>query len=114
MKKNNLILILILCIWFVISFVTNILGPILPMIIEDYELSLTMAAFLPFSFFLAYGIMSIPAGMIIERYGGKISLLIAFTLAFTGATLFSLFPYYHIVLISLFIIGMGMAMLQVI
>jgi len=114
MKKNNLILILILCIWFVISFVTNILGPMLPMIIEDYELSLTMAAFLPFSFFLAYGIMSIPAGMIIERYGGKVSLLIAFTLAFTGAILFSLFPYYHIVLISLFIIGMGMAMLQVI
>ena len=114
MKKNNLVLILILCIWFVISFVTNILGPMLPMIIEDYELSLTMAAFLPFSFFLAYGIMSIPAGMIIERYGGKISLLIAFALAFTGAMLFSLFPYYHIVLISLFIIGMGMAMLQVI
>ena len=42
------------------------------MIIDSFGLSLTLAAFLPFSFFLAYGIMSIPAGMIIERFGGKI------------------------------------------
>lgn len=33
--------------------------------------------------------MSIPAGMIIERFGGKISLLIAFSLAFLGAGLSS-------------------------
>ena len=68
MNKNNWIVLLILCIWFVISFVTNILGPMLPMIIDSFGLSLTLAAFLPFSFFLAYGIMSIPAGMIIERF----------------------------------------------
>ena len=114
MNKNNWIVLLILCIWFVISFVTNILGPMLPMIIDSFGLSLTLAAFLPFSFFLAYGIMSIPAGMIIERFGGKISLLIAFSLAFLGAGLFVMFPTYPIVLTSLFAIGLGMAMLQVI
>lgn len=52
MNKNNWIVLLILCIWFVISFVTNILGPMLPMIIDSFGLSLTLAAFLPFSFFL--------------------------------------------------------------
>ena len=114
MNKNNWIVLLILCIWFVISFVTNILGPMLPMIIDSFGLSLTLAAFLPFSFFLAYGIMSIPAGMIIERFGGKISLLVAFSLAFLGAGLFVMFPTYSIVLTSLFAIGLGMAMLQVI
>ena len=57
MNKNNWIVLLILCIWFVISFVTNILGPMLPMIIDSFGLSLTLAAFLPFSFFLAYGII---------------------------------------------------------
>lgn len=114
MNKNNWIVLLILCIWFVISFVTNILGPMLPMIIDSFGLSLTLAAFLPFSFFLAYGIMSIPAGMIIERFGGKISLLVAFSLTFLGAGLFVMFPTYPIVLTSLFAIGLGMAMLQVI
>ena len=58
--------------------------------------------------------MSIPAGMMIERFGGKLSLLIAFSFNFIGSLLFVLFPTYGIVLSSLFIIGMGMAMLQVI
>ena len=114
MRRNNFIVILILLIFFVISFVTNILGPLMPAIIDNYRLSLTMAAFLPFSFFLAYGIMSIPSGMMIETLGEKISLLIAFGLTFTGAILFALFPVYGMALASLFIIGAWMAMLQVI
>ncbi|MFA6813268.1 MAG: MFS transporter, partial [Bacteroidaceae bacterium] len=114
MKKNSYIVVLILFIWFVISFVTNIIGPMLPMIIKSFNLNLTLASFLPFSFFLAYGIMSIPAGIIIEKYGSKISLLIAFTFTLCGSSLFVLFPTYTIVLVSLFTIGLGMAMLQVI
>ncbi|WEK17727.1 MAG: MFS transporter [Candidatus Pedobacter colombiensis] len=114
MQRNNFLVGVILLIWFVISFVTNILGPLMPIIIQTYKLSLTMAAFLPFSFFLAYGIMSIPSGMMIERIGEKKSMLIAFTLNFIGAIAFGLYPQYSIALGSLFIIGMGMAMLQVI
>ncbi|PTQ93981.1 fucose permease [Mucilaginibacter yixingensis] len=115
MKHSNKFLVgLILFIWFVISLVTNILGPLMPVIIQTYKLSLTMAAFLPFSFFLAYGVMSVPAGMLIERIGEKKSLLIAFSLNLIGSLVFSLYPYYSVALGSLFIIGMGMAMLQVI
>ena len=69
---------------------------------------------LPFSFFLAYGVMSIPAGMMVERLGEKMSMLIAFGLTFTGSFLFALFPVYEMALSSLFVIGAGMAMLQVI
>jgi fucose permease len=114
MKRNRLIVLLILCIWFVISFITNILGPIMPVIIDNYQLSLSLAAFLPFSFFLAYGIMSIPAGMMIEHFGEKTSMLVAFGLTFSGSLLFALHPVYSVALSSLFIIGIGMAMLQVI
>ncbi len=114
MRRSNFIVFLILVIWFVISFVTNIIGPLMPTIIDNYQLSLTLAAFLPFSFFLAYGIMSIPAGMMIEKLGEKLSMLIAFGLTFTGSLLFALFPLYEMALTSLFIIGIGMAMLQVI
>ena len=113
-QRNSFLVGVILLIWFVISFVTNILGPLMPIIIQTYKLSLTMAAFLPFSFFLAYGVMSIPAGMMIERIGEKKSMLIAFALNFIGAFIFSINPQYNIALASLFIIGIGMAMLQVI
>lgn len=114
MQRNNFLVGVILLIWFVISFVTNILGPLMPIIIQTYKLSLTMAAFLPFSFFLAYGITSIPSGIMIERIGEKKSMLIAFTLNFIGTMAFALYPQYGIALGSLFIIGIGMAMLQVI
>lgn len=114
MKRNKFIVFLILCIWFVISFITNILGPIMPVLIDNFHLSLTLAAFLPFSFFLAYGVMSIPSGMMIERFGEKSSMLFAFGLTLAGSFLFALFPVYLMALASLFIIGIGMAMLQVI
>lgn len=114
MKRNRFVVFLILCIWFVISFITNILGPVMPVLIDNFKLSLTLAAFLPFSFFLAYGVMSIPAGMMIEQFGEKKSMLIAFGITFIGSFLFVLLPVYSMAIISLFIIGIGMAMLQVI
>ncbi len=113
MKKNYFIVGLIFLVFFVISFLTNILGPIIPDIIESFSLSLTMAAFLPFSFFIAYGVMSIPAGMLVEKYGEKFVMVASFVFATTGALLFSLFPVFSVALPSLFLIGIGMAMLQV-
>lgn len=114
MQRSKFLVAIILVIWFVISFVTNIIGPLIPIVIETYQLSLTMAAFLPFSFFLAYGVMSIPAGMMVERLGEKKSMLIAFTLNLLGSIAIAVYPVYAIALGSLFTIGIGMAMLQVI
>ena len=57
--------------FFVISFLTNILGPIIPDIISGFHVSLTLAAVLPFSFFIAYGFLSVPAGFLVERLGEK-------------------------------------------
>ena len=112
MKKNHII-ILILVIFFVISFLTNILGPIIPDIIDSFELNLTLVAFLPFAFFVAYGFMSIPAGIGIEKYKEKPVIIASFFVAFIGSISFALYPSFIISIISLFLIGMGMAMLQV-
>lgn len=113
MKKNHLIVVLILFIFFVISFLTNILGPLIPEIIQDFEVSLTLAALLPFAFFIAYGVFSIPSGLAVEKYGEKKVILSAFLIAFLGALLFALLPTFPVALLSLFLIGSGMAMLQV-
>ena len=60
-KRNFLIVGLVFLIFFVISLITNILGPLVPDIIDSFKLSLALAGFLPTSFFIAYGVMSIPA-----------------------------------------------------
>ena len=114
MKRNTLIVILILLVFFVISFLTNILGALNPKVSESYTLTETMAGFLPFAFFIAYGVMSIPAGFLVERWGEKRLMTLAFALAFLGALVFAIYPQFNVFVISLFTIGAGMAVLQVV
>ena len=113
MKRNHFVLGLILLTFFVISFLTNILGPLVPDIIRSFSLSLTTVAMLPFAFFIAYGVMSIPSGILVEKYGEKLTMAAAFFISFLGALIFVLFPGYFSYMFSLFFIGVGMAMLQV-
>lgn len=114
MKPSYFLVALVFFIFFVISFLTNILGPIIPDIITSFDLRLALAGFLPFSFFVAYGVMSIPAGLLVEKLGEKKVLLLAFTLACLGALWVALTPTFVVALTSLFCIGVGMAMLQVV
>src|ERR1035437_3164722 len=113
MKLNYYLVGLIFLTFFVISFITNILGALNPDVINSFKLSLTFSAFLPFAFFIAYGVMSIPAGILVEKYKEKRRMISAFVVALLGALLFSLFPYYLVVIVSFFLMGSGMAMLQV-
>ncbi|HET9768977.1 MAG TPA: sugar MFS transporter [Thermoanaerobaculia bacterium] len=112
-RRYPLIVLLVYLVFFVISFITNILGPLVPDIITGFHLSLALAGFLPFAFFVAYGVMSIPAGMLLERYREKVVMVAAFALAFAGSLLFATTPTFGAALPSLFLIGIGMTMLQV-
>jgi len=113
MKRNIFIVGLVFLIFFVISLLTNVTGPMLPDIIKSFGLSLALGGFIPTAFFLAYGVMSIPAGILIEKFEEKPVLIASFILAFLGSALFISKPIYVVFLFSLFTIGIGMAMLQV-
>ncbi len=104
---------LVFAIFIAISLLTNILGPIIPDVIQGFALSLSAAALLPFSFFIAYGVMSIPAGLLVERYGEKPVILGAFALSLAGSLLIACRPGYFSALLSVFVIGVAMAVLQV-
>ena len=113
MQRSRFLVGLILLVFFVISFLTNIIGPLVPDVIESFDLSLTMAGLLPFSFFVAYGVMSGPAGVLVEYWRDKRVMVLAFALAALGALLFASTPDFTVYVLSLFLIGAGMAMLQV-
>ena len=114
MKRSYFIVGLIMLIFFVISFLTNIIGPLIPDMITGFSLSLTLVALLPFAFFIAYGVMSIPSGMLVEKYREKKMVVVAFIIAFAGSLMLAVFPNYLSAVVSLFLIGCGMAMLQVV
>ncbi|MFT3947676.1 MAG: MFS transporter [Agriterribacter sp.] len=113
-QRNYAAVFLVMLTFFVISFMTNIIGPITPDIIKDFNLSLVLVALLPFAFFIAYGLFSLPTGILMEKYSSKIIMAAAFILSLCGSMLLVLFPNYLSAIISLFLIGAGMAMLQVI
>lgn len=112
--KKQLIIGLVMLIFFIISFVTNILNSISSDVKESFELSLTLTGFLPFSFFIAYGIMSIPAGILLERYKEKRVLVFSFVMIAFSSFAFALFPDYLVFTASLFLLGCSMAVLQVV
>ena len=108
------IVLLVMLIFFVISFITNILNSIIVDVKESFDLSLALTGLLPFSFFIAYGVMSIPAGYLSEKYGDKSLLSFSFLFIVIASLVFILFPGYLVFSLTLFTLGCCMAILQVI
>jgi fucose permease len=113
MARNRYMVALVFAIFFVMSLSTNILGPLVPDIINSFGVSLSAAALLPFSFFIAYGVISIPAGFLVERFKEKPVMLAAFFVSTFASLGFALHPTYRVAVASLFLMGAGMATLQV-
>jgi FHS family L-fucose permease-like MFS transporter len=112
MPRNRYLVAIVFVTFFVMSLLTNILGPIVPDIISSFSVSLAAAAFLPFCFFIAYGVMSIPAGFLVETYGERPVMIAAFVAGTVGSLSFALHPSYRVAVVSLFVMGSGMATLQ--
>ena len=113
-KRFYHIILLVMLIFFVISFITNILNSIIVDVKQSFDLSLTLTGLLPFSFFIAYGVMSIPAGFLSEKYGNKTLLVASFFVMTLASFLFAINPSYITFTITLFSLGCCMAILQVV
>ena len=113
MKRNYYLVLLVFLTFFAISIITNILGAINPSVAESYGLNDFVRGFLPMAFFLAYGVMSIPGGMLVEAYKEKRTMIGAFLLVLVGVIMFVLIPKFSVFLGTLFIVGAGFAILQV-
>jgi len=113
MTRNRYMVGLVLLTFSAISLLTNIINTLIPDIISSFHASLTAAGFLVFSFFIAYGVMSIPAGFLVERFAEKPVMMVSFLAATCGSLSFALLPRYGVAVASLFAIGAGMAVLQV-
>tara|TARA_B100001079_G_scaffold181556_1_gene156128 strand:- start:1099 stop:2373 length:1275 start_codon:yes stop_codon:yes gene_type:complete len=113
-KKDYHIVLLVMLVFFVISLITNILNSIIVDVKESFDLSLTMTGFLPFTFFIAYGVMSIPAGFLSERFENKALLSFSFLLMTLASLVFVFVPTHIVFSFTLFVLGSCMAILQVI
>ena len=102
--------------YFMMGLITCLNDTLVPFFKKGFTLSYTQSSLVQFYFFLTYAVMSIPAGKLIERIGYKKGMVLGFYIAAFGAILFypaSIFHVYALFLAALFIVAVGIVMLQV-
>ncbi len=102
--------------YFIMGFITCLNDTLVPFFKKGFDLSYTSSSLVQFYFFLTYGLMSIPAGKIVQRTGYQKGMVLGFVIAAIGALLFypaSVFHEYTIFLGALFILAIGIVLLQV-
>jgi MFS transporter, FHS family, L-fucose permease len=98
--------------YFAFGMITNVLGVIIPEVIKQYQLSLFAGGCLAFSFFLAYGICSIPTGLLMDRFGAKPLLLLGVFLMAAGCLVIVWAENYPLMLAMTFTVGVGVTIVQ--
>lgn len=110
MRRETLPMFLV---FFVMGF-GDAVGTLVGFVTREFELSRSVAGLLPFFALIAYGLFSVPIGVLQDRVGKKTILVgfLAVTLAGELLPVFSLAEYWHL-LAAIFLIGVGMTGLQV-
>ena len=112
-KKNSFLLVVTILLYVSFGLLTSVIGVIIDKFQVDYNVSLTIAALLPFSFFLSYGLTSIPFGMAMDKYSAKSILLLGTLLMAAGSFLFYISNNYIIIILVIFLVGVGVTAIQV-
>src|SRR5580692_12300423 len=102
--------------FFAWGFITSMIDPLIPSVRAIFSLTYAESMLTQFAFFLAYGVMSLPAGVIVIRCGYAFSILGALLAMVAGSLIIALatrVDTYVLVLIGLFVIASGMTVLQV-
>jgi MFS transporter, FHS family, L-fucose permease len=112
-KKNSFLLVVTILLYVSFGLLTSVIGVIIDKFQTDYNVSLTIAALLPFAFYLSYGLTSIPFGIAMDKYGAKTILLLGTILMALGSFLFYASNNYIIIILVIFLVGVGVTAIQV-
>ncbi len=109
-------MILMVALYFSIGFITALNDILIPHFKDLFHLTNFLALLVQFCFFGAYFVMSLPSGWIVGRIGYKAGIIAALSTMGCGLLLFvpaSIAISYPVFLFALFVVGSGLALLQV-
>lgn len=116
-QKNILAIIVMILLFGMISFVTNLASPMGDVLKNQFGVANWMGTLGVFANFIAYAVMGIPAGNMLQKYGYKRTALIAIAVGFIGVAIQTLSGYvgqFAIYLLGAFIAGFSMCMLNIV
>jgi len=102
--------------FFIWGFVTASIDPLVPSVRTVFSLTYAESMLTQFAFFLAYGIVSIPAAAVLKRLGYPVTIIASLAAMAAGCLIMPLATHvrsYPFVLVALFIIAAGITQLQV-
>lgn len=114
--RGRLLLPFLLALFFAWGLATVLVDIVTPKLKSLFALSYAEATLTQFSFFLAYAVVSLPAGRLVTRIGAMRGLVVGLLVMATGCALFApaarvgIFPLF---LLALFVMASGIAVLQV-
>ena len=109
-------MVLMVALYFSIGFITALNDILIPHFKDLFHLTNVLALLVDLCFFGAYFVMSLPSGWIVGRIGYKSGIITALTTMGLGLLLFvpaSIVISYPVFLFALFVVGSGLALLQV-
>ncbi len=116
-KSNVLAIIVMILLFGMISFVTNLASPMGDVLKNQFGVPNWMGTLGVFANFIAYAIMGIPAGNMLQNMGYKKTALIAIGVGFAGVAIQTLSGFmgsFGIYLLGAFIAGFSMCMLNIV
>ena len=115
-KQNFTIPIIVMILLFgMISFVTNLASPMGDILKNQFNIPNWQGTLGVFANFIAYAVMGIPAGGLLQRKGYKKTALVAVTVGFVGVgiqTLSGVFGSFGVYLLGAFVAGFSMCLLN--
>ena len=108
--------ILLTSLFFMWGLLTVLVDSLIPRLKEIFELTYFQAGLVQFAFFIAYGLVSIPAGSILHKIGYKNGIIVGLGVMALGCLLFypaAAFRIFPLFMLGYFILASGMTVLQV-
>ena len=102
--------------FFAWGFITSMIDPLIPSVRAVFSLTYAESMLTQFAFFLAYGVVSLPAAALVARLGYSRSVICALLAMIAGCLIVPLatkVDHYELVLAALFVIAGGITVLQV-
>ena len=116
-NSNVLAIIVMILLFGMISFVTNLASPMGDVLKNQFGVANWMGTLGVFANFIAYAVMGIPAGNMLQKYGYKKTALVAIAVGFTGVAIQTISGFagsFAIYLLGAFIAGFSMCMLNIV
>ena len=120
-KKGNFLAIIVMILLFgMISFVTNLASPMGDILKNQFDVANWMGTLGVLMNFIAYAVMGIPAGNMLQKYGYKKTALAAVTVGFVGVGIQTISgtidsnAAFVVYLLGAFIAGFSMCMLNIV